>query len=181
MLSPPTPSKSNIMNNSGLSIIGASRGASGGATFAALNPATGQELPTRFHSALPEDVDRAARLAGEAFAIYGNWSGAQRAELLEKIASLLEANAAAITEIAGLESALPQARLDGELARTCFQLRLYGAAAAKGISTGARIDHGDPDRKPLPKPDLRSMMRPLGPVVVFGASNFPLAFSAAGG
>jgi NADP-dependent aldehyde dehydrogenase len=71
--------------------------------------------------------------------------------------------------------------LQGELARTCFQLRFYGEAAATGLCSGARIDHADPNRKPLPKPDVRSLMRPLGPVAVFGASNFPLAYSVAGG
>jgi len=79
------------------------------------------------------------------------------------------------------ETALAQARLQAETARTCGQLRLFAQVAEEGSWVNARIDHADPDRKPAPKPDIRSMLRPLGRVVVFGASNFPLAFSVAGG
>ena len=86
-----------------------------------------------------------------------------------------------IVERAGQETALPQARLQGETARTCAQLRLFAEVAEEGSWVAARIDRADPDRKPAPRPDIRSMLRPLGPVVVFGASNFPLAFSVAGG
>ena len=84
-------------------------------------------------------------------------------------------------ERAALETALPQARLQGETARTCGQLRLFAQVAEEGSWVQAHIDRADPNRKPAPKPDLRSMLRPLGPVAVFGASNFPLAFSVAGG
>src|SRR5262249_49363308 len=92
-----------------------------------------------------------------------------------------EAIAAEIIERCGFETALPEARLKGELARTCGQLRLFAQLVENGSWAMARIDRADPDRKPLPKPDIRSLLRPLGPVVVFGASNFPLAFSVAGG
>jgi alpha-ketoglutaric semialdehyde dehydrogenase len=169
------------MKLEGLSIIGAGRGARGGKTFTSINPAEGAALPTEFHSASAADVDKAARLAGKAFADYAQWPGAKRAALLRRVAEGLEANAALIVERAQRETALPTARLQGELTRTCFQLRFYGDAAASGLVAGARIDHADPDRKPQPKPDLRSMTRPVGPVVVFGASNFPLAYSVAGG
>ena len=169
------------MSPAGLSLIGGRRGQPGGITFTALNPATGGPLPDVFHSATTAEVDAAARLADEAFAVYGQWSGAQRLALIQRIAELLEANAAAIVERAHLETALPLPRLQGELARTCFQLRQYGQAAAAGLCAGARIDHADPARKPQPKPDLRSLFVPIGPVAVFGASNFPLAYSVAGG
>lgn len=169
------------MTLDGLSLIGAARGQRGGRNFAALNPATGHALPGAFYPASAVDVADAAQLAGAAFADYASWSGGQRAVLLELIARALEANKALIVERARLETALPAARLEGELTRTCFQLRQYGAAAANGLIAGARIDHADHARKPLPKPDLRSMMTPVGPVAVFGASNFPLAYSVAGG
>ena len=169
------------MNLQGLSIIGANCGGRGGVIFSAFDPARGEPLPEVFHRASAVDVELAARLASEAFAIFSQWSGAQRASLMNRIAELLEANAAAIIERGTLETALPAARLQGELARTCLQLRFYGEAAASGLCAGARIDHADPNRKPQPKPDLRSLLRPVGPVVVFGASNFPLAYSVAGG
>jgi len=82
---------------------------------------------------------------------------------------------------ASQETALPPARIKNEIARTCNQLRLFADLVAEGSWVDARIDRGDPSRTPLPKPDVRSMLRPLGPVVVFCASNFPLAFSVAGG
>lgn len=169
------------MNLEGLSLIGAARGAADSKTFVAVNASDGAALPGEFHSASIAEVVQAARLAEAAFVDYSRRPARERGALLRAIAARLEANAAVITARAGLESALPPARLDGELARTCFQLRLYAAAAEGGLSAGVRIDHGDPARKPLPKPDLRAMNVPLGPVAVFGASNFPLAFSVAGG
>lgn len=169
------------MKLSGLSIIGNARGERGGKTFTAANPTTGQPLPGEFHSASSADVDSATKLAAEAFAVYSQWNGTKRLGLMDGIAGLLEAHAADIVERAHLETALPATRLQGELARTCFQLRQYGGAAASGSCLGVRIDHADPDCKPQPKPDLRSLLVPIGPVAVFGASNFPLAYSVAGG
>jgi len=119
------------------------------------------------------DVDRAARAAAGAFASYGRLSGRRKGELLRAIAARLEANGEAIVECARSESALGLPRLQGELARTCNQLRMFAALVEEGSWLDARIDHG--------KIDVRSMLRPLGPVAVFGASNFPLAFSVAGG
>lgn len=169
------------MQLQGLSLIGPDRAQAAGSPKQAINPATGQALGPDFYWATSADVEVAAELAAKAFTEFRRWSGPQRQNLLNRLADLLEANGAAIIERANLETALPVARLQGELARTCFQMRLYGQAAASGLFLGARIDHGDPQRKPLPKPDLRSMLVPLGPVVVFSASNFPLAFSVAGG
>src|SRR5262249_12278589 len=127
------------------------------------------------------DVDAAAQLAAKAFSEFSTWTGKRRAELLRRIAELIEANAAVIQERANQETALPLGRLQGETARTCAQLRLFASLIEEGWWLDARIDHGDLNRKPLPKPDVRSLLAPLGPVVVFSSSNFPLAFSVAGG
>jgi 2,5-dioxopentanoate dehydrogenase len=169
------------MKIEGLSILGPVRGKRAGKKFAAINPASGEALPGEFHSAAGEEVETAAQLAAEAFTVFSQSSSGKRAALMNRIAELLEVHEEAIVTRANLETALPVARLQGELARTCFQLRFYGEAAATGLCSGARIDHADPERKPQPKPDLRSLLRPLGPVAIFGSSNFPLAYSVAGG
>jgi alpha-ketoglutaric semialdehyde dehydrogenase len=169
------------MKLEGLSILGQGRVKAAGKPTPAINPATGAALEPVYFWATTADVDAAAQLAAKAFAEFSCWPGQRRAALLRRIAELLEASAVAIVERGNLETALPAARLQGELARTCFQLRFYGEAAANGLCSGARIDHADPNRKPQPKPDVRSLLRPLGPVVVFSASNFPLAYSVAGG
>jgi NADP-dependent aldehyde dehydrogenase len=169
------------MKLEGLSILGQARVKPAGKPNAAVNPATGAVIGPDYFWSTTADVDAATELAAKAFVEFSRWPGRRREGFLKRVAELLEANAAAIVERGHLETALPTARLQGELARTCFQLRQYGEAAARGLCAGARIDHADPNRKPLPKPDLRSMMVPLGPVVVFSASNFPLAYSVAGG
>jgi 2,5-dioxopentanoate dehydrogenase len=165
----------------GNSLIGFRESSGSGETFRATNPATGQTIEPAFTSAGADEVERAARLATEAFKTYGRISGRERGAFLRKIAASLEAISAEVIDRANLETALPQARLQSEMARTCGQLRLFAQVAEEGSWVQARIDRPDPERKPLPKPDVRSMLRPLGPVAVFGASNFPLAFSAAGG
>jgi len=166
---------------SGRSLIGSHEAAGAGEAMYATDPATGQRLQPEFIAATAEEVERAVRLAHEAFEVYGLVSGRDRAAFLRTIASKIESDASAIIERASQETALPQARLQGETARTCGQLRMFAQVAEEGSWVNARIDRADPDRKPIPKPDIRSMLRPLGPVVVFGASNFPLAFSVAGG
>lgn len=166
---------------SGRSMIGFTDAADAGAAFRAHNPVTGETIPPDFVSASLNEVNRAAQFAGDAFTIYGRLLGREKAKFLRQIAANIEAIAPEITERAGLETALPQARLQGETARTCSQLRLFAQLIEEGSWTMARIDRADPDRKPAPRPDIRSLLRPLGPVVVFGASNFPLAFSVAGG
>jgi NADP-dependent aldehyde dehydrogenase len=171
----------NIMQFTGTSIIGQHRASDSMNRFQANNPATGEKLQPEFHSATTEDIQQAVQLASEAMPIYAQLPGRQRADFLRRIAGRLEKAIEVIVERARLETALPVPRLQSELARTCFQLRLFADSAEEGSWVDARIDHGDPQRKPLPKPDLRSMMRPIGPVVVFGAGNFPLAFSVAGG
>jgi alpha-ketoglutaric semialdehyde dehydrogenase len=169
------------VNLSGRSIIGSGKGSVAGENFYATNPATGTRLEPAFYSASQEEVDRAAGLAYEAFTRYGKTSGRDKAAFLRTIASNLESRMAELVDRAEKETALPKARLQGETARTCGQLRLFAQVVGEGSWATARIDRADPERKPIPKPDIRSMLRPLGPVVVFGASNFPLAFSVAGG
>src|SRR4051794_6235096 len=166
---------------SGHSLIGFRDGAGSGDPLYAQNPTTGERLDPAFIPATAEEVDGAVKLAAEAFKTYSHTSGRERAAFLRKIAEKIEAIAGDIVERAAQETALPVARLQGETARTCQQLRLFAQVAEEGSWVNARIDHADAERKPLPKPDIRSIMRPLGPVVVFGASNFPLAFSVAGG
>ena len=165
----------------GNSIIGSAARTGSGSTFAGVNPATGERLDPLFHSATPDDVSEAARLATEAFHTYGKLPGAKRARLLRTIATGLEGVAEELIERAHQESGLPVKRLQGELARTANQLRLFAHVVEEGSWVQARVDPALPNRTPLPRPDVRSMLRPLGPVVVFGASNFPLAFSVAGG
>ena len=128
-----------------------------------------------------ELVNRACAAAEEAFWSYGYASRETRAAFLEAIADEIEARAEAITEIGTQETGLPAARLQGERGRTTGQLRLFAAHIRAGDYLDRRIDAALPDRQPLPRPEIRLMQRPVGPVAVFGASNFPLAFSTAGG
>jgi alpha-ketoglutaric semialdehyde dehydrogenase len=165
----------------GTSILGASRGSHGNAAFHGMNPATGEELQPEYISASPEEIDRAAELAEEAFASYSKLANRERANFLRGIADGLQSITEQLVERAHLETALPVPRLQGEVARTANQLRLFADVVDEGSWINACIDTADPGRKPLPKPDIRSILQPLGPVVVFGASNFPLAFSVAGG
>ncbi len=165
----------------GKSIIGFARGAGQEGKQQGINPATGEALEPAYAAVLPEEFDRAMELAKSAFAVYSELPGAKRAEFLRKIADNLDAAVDLFAERGPLETGLPEGRMRGETARTSGQLRLFAQLIEDGSWVNARIEHGIPDRAPLPKPDLRSMLRPLGPVGVFCASNFPLAFSVAGG
>ena len=126
-------------------------------------------------------VNKAAEAAEEAFLSYGYSSRATRAAFLRAIADEIEARADAITEIGSQETGLPEARLQGERGRTTGQLRLFADHIEKGDFLDRRFDAALPDRQPAPRPEIRLIQRPIGPVAVFGASNFPLAFSTAGG
>lgn len=165
----------------GRSLIGFREGSGSGKQSYATDPTSGQQLQPGFFPVVAEEVELAARLASEAFAAYSRVSGRARGAFLRKVAANIESIATDIVDRAQQETALPKARLQGETARTCAQLQLFAEVAEEGSWVDARIDRADPDRKPAAKPDIRSMLRPLGPVVVFGASNFPLAFSVAGG
>lgn len=129
----------------------------------------------------PALVDRACRAAEEAFWTYGYSTRQERAVFLNTIADEIDARAEEITEVGSRESGLPEARLQGERGRTIGQLRLFADHILKGDYLDRRHDEALPDRAPLPRPDLKMVQRPIGPVAVFGASNFPLAFSTAGG
>jgi NADP-dependent aldehyde dehydrogenase len=169
------------MSLTGLSFLGTTRGATGGRTFQAANPATGAALEPAYHSTSTEELDEAVRLAEEAFESYSKTSGRAKGAFLRRCADGFDARKQELAERANLETSLPMPRLLGEVGRTSGQLRLFASLVEEGSWVQARIDPAMPDRQPLPRPDLRSMLRPLGPVAVFGASNFPLAFSVAGG
>ncbi len=169
------------MNIRGLSLIGSKVGAPGGAKFQAFDPAAGKSLDPVFQSASAAELEQAVRLADAAAPAWAKLSGAERNRFLRLVADKLDQHAAELAARAVAETGLALARCTGEIARTSGQLRLYGEAAVRGDWLDARIETALPDRKPLPKPDHRSLLRPIGPVVVFGSSNFPFAYSVAGG
>jgi NADP-dependent aldehyde dehydrogenase len=164
----------------GHSVIGG-REIAGTQTFRARSPLDGTELDPPFHMASALDVDASLQSADEAFQTYREATGETRAALLERVSDEILALGDALIERAHVETGLPSARLTGERARTVHQLRLFAEVAREGSWVDARIDTALPNRQPVPKPDLRRMLVPMGPVVVFGSSNFPLAFSVAGG
>jgi 2,5-dioxopentanoate dehydrogenase len=133
------------------------------------------------YAATPAEIDEALQKASDAFQVYRHFSALQKAEFLRNIADEIEALGGDLIETAAAESGLPQGRITGERGRTCGQLRLFADHVEEGSWVEAVIDRGNPGRQPLPKPDIRKMLVPAGPVVVFTASNFPLAFSTAGG
>jgi len=147
-------------------------------TFAS-SPATGDSFS--FAVGTPAHVDAAARAAEAAFPIYGALPREARAQFLEEIAAQIDARGDAITAHGSAETGLPDARLVGERGRTTGQLRLFAAHIRKDGFLDLRQDAALPDRAPLPRPDIRMIQQPIGPVAVFGASNFPLAFSVMGG
>ncbi|RDJ99587.1 aldehyde dehydrogenase (NADP(+)) [Paraburkholderia lacunae] len=146
-----------------------------------LDAITGERHAVSFFEASDAEVAAAARAAYEAFPAYRSLSPAQRVDFLEAIADEIDALDASFVAEASRETALPAARLEGERKRTSGQLRLFAATVRRGDFHDARIDRAQPDRKPLPRPDLRQYRIGVGPVAVFGASNFPIAFSVAGG
>ncbi|KSV62757.1 aldehyde dehydrogenase (NADP(+)) [Sinorhizobium sp. Sb3] len=149
-----------------------------GQTFKS-EPASGPAFD--FSVGTTELANKAAEAAEEAFWSFGYSTRDERSAFLDAIADEIEARGAAITEIGSAETGLPGARLEGERARTTGQLRLFASHIRKGEYLDRRHDEALPDRKPLPRPDIRLIQRPIGPVAVFGASNFPLAFSTMGG
>lgn len=145
------------------------------------NPATGQIRSDQFVGANNEDISAVMQSAEEAFDSYRHKTPDQRATFLESIADEILNLGDELIQTAIQESALPEGRIIGERGRTMGQLRLFASLLRDGAWVEATIDTAQPDREPLPKPDIRKMLRPIGPVVVFTASNFPLAFSTAGG
>ncbi len=166
--------------NGNLLIAGTERRGSNG-EFQGIEAATGNPLPTSFGGASTADVEQAAAQAWEAFATYRETNLDRRAAFIEKIADEVEAIGDELVVRAMAETGLARGRLEAERARTTGQLRLFAREVRDGRFQELRFDTGDASRKPIPKPDLRLRNIPVGPVAVFGASNFPLAFSVAGG
>ena len=152
-----------------------------GNLFRAVAPASAETLSDDFSSVSAAQADEAVEKAADAFSAYAGLHPHQRADFLDAIATEIEAIGPDLIERAVLESGLPTGRITGERGRTTGQLRMFANLLREGSWVDARINPALPDRTPLPRVDLRRMLVPLGPVVVFGASNFPLAFSVAGG
>ena len=158
----------------GQNLIGFKRSATGDKIFKTFNPKLNIENSNSFHEASNDEINDAVELAWKAFQSYQNFSGERKAGFLNAIADEIEALGQDLIAAYCEESGLPEGRAMGERGRTMFQLRSFAELVKKGDWVDAHIDTAQPDRSPLAKPDIRKMMIPLGPVVVFGASNFPL-------
>lgn len=169
----------------GVSLIGFSEASTDGqadtGVIHGIDPSTNEKLQPQYHLVGEADLDRALSLAWDAFLVYRDIDAEKRAAFLEGAAEAIESLGDTLIDRAMQETGLPRARLEGERARTCGQLRLFASVLRDGKYQDLRHDAALPDRKPLPRPDLWYRKIPLGPVAVFGASNFPLAFSVAGG
>ena len=165
----------------GHNYIGGARSAAGSQTLRSYDASTGEPLPYAFSQATEAEVDAAAQAAARAYPAFRGLAASRRAEFLEAIAEQLEALDEQFVALVSRETALPTARIQGERGRTSGQMRLFAQVRRRGDFYGARIDRALPDRTPLPRVDLRQYRIGVGPVAVFGASNFPLAFSTAGG
>src|SRR5687767_6140582 len=165
----------------GVNFTGYTTSATSDQTFQAFAPSLNRFLEDKFSLATETELEYVLQLANKAFASYRNLSPAKRAEFLDAIADEIMALGDVLIERCSAETALPAARITGERARTCNQLKMFAQLLRDGWWVDARIDTAQPQRQPLPKSDIRRMLIPIGPVAVFGASNFPLAFSTAGG
>jgi NADP-dependent aldehyde dehydrogenase len=165
----------------GKNYIGNQLSAKGTKTFKTFNPQTNTENSFTITEATSEEISQAAKLAAQAFKTYSKKSGKEKARFLSAIAEEIEALGDTLIEVYTSESGLPAGRAQGERGRTVGQLRAFSTHLEDGSWVDATIDTAQPERQPMPKVDLRKMNIALGPIVVFGASNFPLAFSTAGG
>ena len=165
----------------GKNYIGNQLSAKGNKVFKTFNPLLNIDNQWEITEASKEEIVQAADIASEAFITYSKISGIRKAEFLRTIADEIEALGDKLLEVYSLESGLPNGRAIGERGRTLGQLRAFANHIENGNWVDASIDTAQPERKPMPKVDLRKMNVALGPVVVFGASNFPFAFSTAGG
>lgn len=165
----------------GRSIIAGQLDTSAGRTFHPVSPLDSKPIEPSFHECTLAEVDQALWQAEEAFALYRKTSAEARATFLEAIADEILALGDDLLQRCHQETGLPLDRLTGERGRTCGQLKMFAGLVREGSWVDARIDTAQPERTPLPKADIRRLLAPLGPVVVFGSSNFPLAFSVAGG
>ncbi len=162
-------------------IIGFEEYASGNEAFYSFNPVKNQQNEFVFYNATEAEIELAVKKAATAFPVYRKKSGNEKAIFLEAIAAELMQAAEELVPVCNLETALPELRIKGELGRTVNQLKMFASLLREGSWVDARIETAIPDRSPIPKPDIRFMHTGIGPIVVFGASNFPLAFSVAGG
>ncbi len=165
----------------GKNYVGGRLSAEGDRVFKTFNPKKNESNTTEFTEATPQEIDEAARLAWVAFREYRNITGQQRAAFLNSIADHMLDLGQELIDTYMLESGLPEGRADGERNRTVFQLRSFAELIQNEDWRENTFDAAEPNREPLPKPDLRKTLIPLGPVAVFGSSNFPLAYSTAGG
>ena len=161
--------------------IGIKRSAKGGKTYTTFNPKLNIENEQIFTEATSEEINQAAELAAEAFKSFSKKSGSEKANFLRAIADEIIAMGDDLIAMYQSETGLPEGRAKGERGRTIGQLTSFATMLEEGSWVAATIDTADLDRKPIPKQDIRKMLVPLGPVVVFGASNFPFAYSTAGG
>lgn len=165
----------------GNNLIGFTKSKLSGKTFQAYNPADGEVLPDCFYIGNDHETELACMLANEAAKALSDIHPKTMAGFLDHIALGLESLGSDLISLCSRETGLPEPRLTGELGRTVNQIKMFSKLIDEGSWVEAVIDHSDPNRQPTPKPDIRKMLHPIGPVVVFGASNFPLAFSVAGG
>ena len=165
----------------GLSLIGRSESLPNDQFFYAVNPTTNQALPTAFYQATSEEVEHAIALAELAFHNEIFNSVTVRVALLQLISQNIQKHSEQLLHWYCLETGLPNKRAKGELTRACFQFDSYAQSLESGYVLQAVIDDGDANRKPSPKPAIRKVNIPLGPIAVFSASNFPFAYGAIGG
>jgi NADP-dependent aldehyde dehydrogenase len=165
----------------GKNYVGSQLTADGNKIIKTFNPQLNVENPWEFTEATPEEIERAVALADEAFQSYKNTSGEERAAFLYAITNEILALGNDLLEVYSLESGLPKGRAEGERDRMIGQLNSFAEMLIEGSWVKATIDTAIPSRLPVPKEDLRKIMVPIGPIVVFGPSNFPFAFSTAGG
>lgn len=163
------------------SLLGYGLGSRSDCFLQAVNPATGKTLPERYAAASEDEIKRACEMAEAVRFELAALSGSEKGAFLRTLSQALEEALEELVTLMTAETALPETRVRAETARSCGQLRMFADLVEGGDWVDARIDRARPDRQPLPKPDLRSMLRPIGPVAVFCAGNFPLAFSVAGG
>jgi acyl-CoA reductase-like NAD-dependent aldehyde dehydrogenase len=169
------------MTLTGDMLIGSSSLPASDGTMKALNPATGQQIEPDFALGGPAEVDRAARLADEAFDSYNRTGLKERAAFLELIADHLEGINRELAERAALETGLPPAQLQAEATKTAVQFRQFAEVVSQGRFRHATLDPAQPQRLPQPRMDHRMQKIAIGPVAIFGASNFPISYSVAGG
>jgi alpha-ketoglutaric semialdehyde dehydrogenase len=165
----------------GKNYMGSQLKASGNKTFKTFNPQLNTENPWSFVEATPDEIVETVALANEAYKVYKNCTGKEKAAFLNAIADEILALGDELLAVYCAESGFPKGRAEGERGRTILQLRSFADMVAEGNWVEATIDTALPERQPIPKIDLRKMLVPFGPVVVFGASNFPFAYSTAGG